>query len=137
MIVAGVVVIALVILALVGVAWFYLKDKTQPVPPSQPSSGEAGKTFTVEVTHGDGTKKTFTYQSDEDYVGTVLLDAGLISGDQGQYGLYIKVVDGERAVYEEDGAYWGFFINGEYAATGVDMTPIEDGAVYQLTYTKE
>ena len=32
--------------------------------------------------------------------------------------------------YDTDGMYWAFYINGEYAQTGVDATGVEDGAVY-------
>ena len=130
----GVVAAVLVIAALIG-AWFLLQPKTEAPKPTDPTA-EPGKAFTVVVVHADGSEKTFQYRSEEEYVGTVLLEKGLISGDEGQYGLYIKEVDGEKAVYEEDNAYWGFFIGDEYAMTGVDMTPIEEGAVYKLVYTK-
>ena len=133
-IIVGIVAVLLTVGLVLG-AWFFLHPKAEPEKPADPT-GEPGKAFTVEVIHGDGSKKTFQYRSEEEYVGTVLLAEGLISGDMGQYGLYIKVVDGEQAIYEEDNAYWGFFIGEEYAATGVDMTPITEGAVYKLVYTK-
>ena len=126
--------IVLAVAALVG-AWFLLNPPAEPAAPTDPTA-EPGVAFTVVVVHSDGTEKTFSYRSEEEYVGTVLLEEGLISGENGQYGLYIKTVDGEKAVYEEDNAYWGFFIGEEYAATGVDMTPITEGAVYKLVYTK-
>ena len=59
----------------------------------------------------------------------------LIKGEKGAYGIYITEVDGERAVYEHDKAYWALFINGEYAVSGIDATPIENGAQYTLAYT--
>ena len=126
--------IVLAVAALVG-AWFLLNPPAEPAAPTDPTA-EPGVAFTVVVVHSDGTEKTFRYRSEEEYVGTVLLEEGLITGENGQYGLYIKTVDGEKAVYEEDNAYWGFFIGDEYAATGVDMTPITEGAVYKLVYTK-
>ena len=126
--------IVLAVAALVG-AWFLLNPPAEPAAPTDPTA-EPGVAFTVVVVHSDGTEKTFSYRSEEEYVGTVLLEEGLISGENGQYGLYIKTVDGEKAVYEEDNAYWGFFIGDEYAPTGVDMTPITEGAVYKLVYTK-
>ncbi|MBR4017733.1 MAG: DUF4430 domain-containing protein, partial [Oscillospiraceae bacterium] len=48
---------------------------------------------------------------------------------------YIQEVDGEKAVFEEDNAYWAFYVDGEYAMLGIDQTPIEDGKVYRLAYT--
>ena len=45
------------------------------------------------------------------------------------------MVDGEKAVYEEDNAYWAFYEGDAYAQLGIDLTPIADGAVYKLIYT--
>ena len=67
-------------------------------------------------------------------MGVVLEKDGLITGEEGPYGMYIHEVDGERAVYEESGAYWSFYVGEEYAQTGIDLTPIEDGAAYKLVY---
>lgn len=39
---------------------------------------------------------------------------------------------GNDANVVTDGAYWAFYINGEYASTGVDATNIEAGAAYAL-----
>lgn len=101
------------------------------------AAGCAGKgaSFTVEVTHADQTTKEFTYTSDAEMLGDVLLEEGLVVGEMGEYGLMINAVDGEQAIYEIDNAYWALLINGDYAQTGVDSTPIEDGAVYSLVYT--
>ena len=101
---------------------------------TRPQTQEGTKTFTVTVVHKDGSSKDFSYTSDEEFVGTVLQAEGLVEGEMAQYGLYIKKVDGEKAVDEEDGAYWGFYIGEDYAQTGIDQTPIEDGKVYKLVY---
>lgn len=101
---------------------------------TRPQTQEGTKSFTVTVVHKDGSSKDFKYTSAEEFVGTVLQAEGLIEGEMAQYGMYIKKVDGEKAVYEEDNAYWGFYIGEEYAQTGIDQTPIEDGKVYKLVY---
>lgn len=103
---------------------------------TRPETAAGAKAIAVEVIHADQSSKTFTYHTDAEYLGEVLLAEGLVEGEQGQYGLYIHVVDGERAVFEEDGAYWALMVNGEYAVTGVDSTPIQDGDSFQLVYTK-
>ena len=95
------------------------------------------KNFTVTVIHADGSTRDIACLTDVDYVGEVLLQKGLIEGYEGPYGLYIETVDGEAAIYEETGAYWAFYVNGEYATKGIEETPIEDGATYKLVYTKE
>ena len=98
-------------------------------------AAEGEKTFTLEVIHKDDSAKKITLTSTAGYLGECLQAEGIISGEEGPYGLYIHVVDGEKAVFEEDGAYWAFYEGDTYAATGIDKTPITDGAVYRLVYT--
>lgn len=102
---------------------------------TRPATSQGSKTITVEVVHKDGSSKDFTYHTDAQYLGEVLLAEGLIQGDEGDYGLYITAVDGEEAVYETDGAYWAFYVGDEYASLGVDQTPIADGDSFSLVYT--
>ncbi len=102
---------------------------------ARPAVSGGDKTITVEVVHKDGDTKTFTYQTEAGYLGEVLLAEGLIEGEMGPYGLYIQTVDGERAVYEEDGSYWSLYEGDSYAEQGVDLTPIEDGGMFSLVYT--
>ena len=101
-----------------------------------PQTGGAAASFTVTVVHKDGSEKTFTYESDQQYVGPVLEAEGLIEGNEGPYGMEITVVDGEKAVYAEDGAYWALYEGEEYALQGIDTTPIREGQVYKLVWTK-
>ena len=98
--------------------------------------GDGAKTAVVEV-KAEEQIVTFTIKTDKDTVGAALLEHGLISGEEGQYGLYVKVVNGITADYDVDKSYWAFYIDGEYAMSGVDTTEITEGAKYQLVYTKE
>ena len=93
------------------------------------------KNITVEVIHKDASTKTFTYDTDEEYLGDVLLQEGLVEGEEGPYGLYIKSVDGEVADYEVDQSYWSLLIGEDYATQGADQTPIADGDHFKLVYT--
>lgn len=120
----GIVVLAVVIVALLCV---YIGTR--------PETSQGAKSFTVEVVHGDGSTKTFRYRTDEEYLGTALQAEGLIKGEPGPYGLTVFEVDGERAVWEENGAYWAIFVNGEYGMTGVDTTPVNDGDLFKLEFT--
>lgn len=94
--------------------------------------GEGKTAFTVEVVQMDGTSIKFTVNTDKATVGEALLDLGIVAGDTTEYGLYVKTVNGVTLDYDADGAYWAFYINGEYASTGVDSTNIEAGATYTL-----
>ena len=54
---------------------------------TRPATSEGGKAVTVTVVHKDGSEKVFTYHTDEEYLGTVLVDEGLVEGEQSDYGL--------------------------------------------------
>lgn len=98
--------------------------------------GQGKTAFTMEVTQLDGTTVTFTVNTDKETVGEALLELGIVAGDDTEYGLYVKTVNGVTLDYDTDGAYWAFYINGEYAMTGVDATSIEAGASYTLKAEK-
>lgn len=102
---------------------------------TRPETSDGTKTFTVTVVHKDGTEKEFTYTTDEEYLGPVLLDEGLITGSEGPYGLMIEAVDGEAASWDENQSYWAFYVGEEYAVTGIDLTPVNDGDTFKLVYT--
>ena len=92
--------------------------------------GEGSKTIMVTVKDNEGKAVVFTIKTDAKTVGAALLENKLIAGDEGAYGLYIKVVNGLRADYDKDQAYWAFTIDGEMVMTGVDQTDITDGGNY-------
>ena len=97
--------------------------------------GEGAKTLTVRIEDPEKSV-TFTIHTDADTVGAALIENGLITGEEGAYGLYIKVANGTVADYDIDQSYWAFYVDGEYAMSGVDTTEIEEGVIYSLVYTK-
>ncbi len=99
------------------------------------SFGEGATTFTVDVVVAEQSVR-FTVSTDKETVGAALLEHELIDGEMGAYGLYVKKVNGITADYDVDASYWGFYINGEYAMSGVDTTPVTDGGAYELRYEK-
>ena len=101
---------------------------------TRPDTAVGAKTITVEVVHSDGNEKIFTYHTDAEYLGEVLLAEKMIGGDDASPGLY-TIVDGEQAVYEKDGAYWALYEGEEYAQQGINETPIADGDMFSLVYT--
>ncbi len=97
--------------------------------------GEGEKAVEVAVKAGDK-DITITIHTDAENLGKALTENELVEGDQSEYGLYIKVVNGIRADYDKDGAYWAISKDGEMTPTGADTTAIADGEHYELTYTK-
>lgn len=102
---------------------------------TRPETVAGGKTVTVTVIHGDGSEKTFTYSTDAEYLGQVIVEEGLVNGEEGPYGLYFDTVDGETASWEENQSYWSILIGEEYATTGADGIVLTDGGLYKLVYT--
>ena len=113
------------IVGLVAGLWFGLQGK---------SEGDEGASFTVVVVHGDKTEKTFSYTADG-MLGDVLEAEGLIESKGADEGMF-HTVDGEKADWNENQSYWGFYIDGEYAMTGADATPVTAGAEYTFAVEK-
>ena len=104
-----------------------------PEPAGQTTVlGEGSKTMDFTVVDKEGITHLYTIHTDAETVGQALLELELIDGEEGPYGLYIKSVLGQVLDYETDGMYWGFYVNGDYALTGVDQTPITEGDTYLL-----
>lgn len=126
-------VLALVVVAAILVAVYLIAGK-------KPQEG--GKSCTVEVQDNKGKVKEYPISTDAKYLREVMdeLSEGgdfSYSGEEGTYGLYIETVNGLTADYEEDGAYWSIYVNGEYGQNSADRQPVEDGDVYRLAYETE
>ncbi|MBQ5825423.1 MAG: DUF4430 domain-containing protein [Clostridia bacterium] len=118
-------------------------SNNEPTPPSTTAPvqdatpiGEGTTKFTFTVTAPDGTEASFLVSTDKTEVGEALQELGLISGDEGPYGLYVKTVNGITVDYDTDGMYWAFYINGQMSPTGVDVTDITPDAVYSFKAEK-
>lgn len=95
-----------------------------------------GVSFTFVVTDLEGNESTFDITTSKATVGEALLDEGLIVGEDSEYGLYVTSVNGMAADWDNDQTYWAFYIDGEYAMTGVDATEVTEGATYSFVLTK-
>lgn len=100
------------------------------------ADGEYEKSFVFEVVDADGNKKQTTIETSGEYVGEVLENLGLIGGEEGEYGLYVKEVEGVIADYNIDGTYWAFYVDDELSMKGADQTPVVDGSVYSFRIEK-
>ena len=79
---------------------------------------------------------TITLKTDETNFGQALRSSGFVQGSESDYGLYISHVNGIKAVYEEDGAYWSFLDGeGNYMSYGVDGAELTGNDTFQLAYT--
>ncbi len=97
--------------------------------------GTGAKTVEVQVVAEDKSV-TLTVHTDQKTLESALTEHGLISGEQGAYGLYVKVVNGITADYDMDQSYWGLNKNGSSLQTGVSGAEISGGEHFELVYTK-
>ena len=97
--------------------------------------GKGEKTVEVEV-KVEEQSVTFTIHTDADTLGAALLEHGLIEGEEGQFGIYVKTVNGILADYDVNKSYWGFYQNGEYLISRVDTTAIVGGEHFEIVYSK-
>ena len=127
---------ALMLLSLVGCGGNAGQTAGNKVIEDGATIGEGDKSFVTEVVDADVNTVKFTVQTNEKTVGEALQKLGVIDGEEGDYGLYIKTVNGITADYNKDGVYWAFYVDGEYAMTGADMTDVVDGTVYTFRVEK-
>lgn len=98
---------------------------------------EGEKNITIEVVMADETSTVYEVDTDGEYLIDAMNEAdGLtFEGEEGIYGLSISSINGVRADYTLDGAYWAFYVDGEYCNYGVSEQPIEDGDNFSIVYT--
>ena len=98
--------------------------------------GEGNTVFYFNVIDKNGNTEKFEIHTNETTVGAALMAIDLIQGEEGAYGLYVKVVNGITADYDVDQTYWEFCVGDESSITGVDLTNIQAGATYTFRVSK-
>ena len=98
--------------------------------------GQGATAFAFVIVDKEGNETAITVKTDKKMVGEALLDTGIVEGEMGDYGLYVKKVNGIEADYNVNQTYWAFYIDGEYAMTGVDVTEIAPGVTYMMKVEK-
>ena len=76
--------------------------------------------------------KDFTYRTDAENLGQVLVEENLVQGEDSATGLFVTTVDGETA-QDSLRQWWCVTKGGERVDTGADTTPIADGDHFELT----
>ena len=98
---------------------------------------EGSKFVTIEVVNDAGASTLYEVHTDALYLQQAMEEAEGLSFEytMGAYGASVHTVNGLRADYTLDQAYWGFFVNGEYCNYGISEQPVEDGDAFQIAYT--
>ncbi len=92
--------------------------------------GDGEVRFDFTVVDQEGKSVTCEICTDKKLVGEALQELGLLAGEEGPYGLYVKTVNGITVDYDKDGKYWAFYVDDAYASSGVDATEIRAGESY-------
>ena len=97
---------------------------------AEPQAGT--KTITVQIIVDGQDTVTKSITTDAAYLREALEEEKLIAGEESQYGLFVKTVNGVT-VDESKQQWWCFTKGGADLFTGVDTTPIADGDTYEIT----
>ena len=122
----SIIAVCLLVVLAVGALFIYNANR--------PSAQLGDKTITVTVVHGDESSKDFTINTNAETLRAACEEQELIAGDESDYGLYVKTVDGETAD-ENAQQWWCITKGGEMLMTCVDDTIIADGETYEFTLT--
>ena len=96
----------------------------------------ADKEVTLDVVQADGTSSHYDASTQQEYL-KGLMDEIAETSDfsyEESAGM-IMTVNGERADFNKDKAYWAIFVNDEYGQHGMDEQPVNDGDAFRLEYT--
>lgn len=122
------VVIAAVVLAVLLVAVSILLAVRTP----QTQAGE--KAISVSIYHGEALQRKLELHTTAEFLRGALEEQNLIAGEDGEFGLFVKTVDGVAADDSKQ-EWWCFTKGGEQLFTGVDETPAQDGDSFEITLT--
>lgn len=92
------------------------------------------KDIAVTVVYEDKSEKTFEISTDAEKLGQALFEEGLVFEEEYKTGYY-QHIDGVRADYTLDGAWWCVTKNGEMTTVGTNDLPISDGDSFEITHT--
>lgn len=101
---------------------------------NRPDTTPGAKEIIVEVVFADGSNNEHVLRTDAEFLRGALEEAGLASGSESEYGLFVTGMDGVIAD-DANQEWWCFTKDGEALMTGVDTTPIADGDHFEATLT--
>lgn len=101
--------------------------------PEPQEEAAVSKTVTFTLVDKDGSAEDFKLETEKEYLADALVEAGL--AEYSESNMY-TVINGIRADYTADGAWWCLSEDGETMSThGFNDMPLKDGGHYTATYT--
>ena len=106
------------------------------VPAEREILGEGKYYFDFTAISGDGERFEYIIRTEAETVGEALLALGLIAGEDGPYGLYVKSVCGIVADYDINQTYWALYTDGEMSMAGADSVKCADVKLVEFKVEK-
>ena len=101
-----------------------------------PEIGEGENTFLFEVVTDEDMSYFWVVFTDKTTVGEALLELDLVRGEETEFGFFVNEINGLVADFDNDGTFWAFYVDGEFAVAGVMDTEIEPGITYAFVFTE-
>lgn len=105
---------------------------------SKPVPMAGDKTISIAVVYEDGHSDTYEVTTETQYLKNAadeIPELTIEGTTTEEFGMMMIEVNGIRADYQLDGAYWALLNNGEPCNYGISMQPIKDGEHYSIVYT--
>jgi hypothetical protein len=109
-------------------------DSTAITPPTE--IGEGQNSFHFEVITEEKESYFWIVHTNETMVGDALLEHDLVQGDITEFGLFVTEINGIVADFDDGGAFWAFYIDGDFAMTGAMETEIEPDTTYAFVFSR-
>lgn len=133
----GIAILVVLIVAMLGIYGNYVPKKQE----GQQTASEAQKAISIAVIDEAGKTTTYEWSTEAETLQQAMEEAKsqgfTYEGEEGEYGLMVHTVNGQKAVYAENGAYWSFYVNDEFCMYGISEQPVNDGDAFSIRYTKE
>ena len=104
-----------------------------------PKTTEGSKNVTLSVVDDGGNSTDYETQTDalvlQELMDELKEEGFTYGGAEGEYGLMVDTINGVRADYTLDGAYWSFYVNDAYCNYGISEQPVNDGDAFSIIYT--
>lgn len=132
----GVLVLLASIAVLLGIYSFF-KEKPQTPNAGPSDSGSVSyeaKNIVIEVVDKNSNITKYEITTHADYLERAMNEAEGLTYET-KDGM-VMVVNGVRADYVLDGAYWGFFVNDNYCNYGIADQPVNNKDRFRIVYTE-
>lgn len=101
---------------------------------NKPDTTEGQKNIDVTIVYADKETKELDINTDAEFLADALFEEKIITEAEYKSGFYTEI-DGVKADFNKDGAWWCVTKGGEMTSVGMNELALTDGDKYEITYT--